>query len=124
MKSKTKFLNFIKILFALILTHCSETKNVIDISQGWELRIGYETKYFSLDPEINSPKLWESVDLPNNLTKHLELKNYSGYITLRRQIPNEIISSLNETDSLALDVGRVLDVSRYFINGKYFASMG
>ncbi|MCX7998007.1 MAG: hypothetical protein N3A69_03520 [Leptospiraceae bacterium] len=23
-----------------------------------------------------------------------------------------------------MDVGRVLDVSRYFINGKYFASMG
>ncbi len=120
---KTKFVKYF-ILFSLVVNHCTPSKNVVDISKSWEFKLGYDMRYFSLDSSVNDPKTWETIDLPNNITSYLGLKNYSGYITLRRQIPSEIISNLKETDSLAIDVGRVLDVSRYFINGNYFANMG
>ncbi|MDX1960193.1 MAG: 7TM diverse intracellular signaling domain-containing protein [Leptospiraceae bacterium] len=107
---------FISVFFIL---GCKINKTgVIVLNEGWEYRLGFE-RVWLFESEAGP---WEKITLPENLTKKLKVKD--GYITLRKEIPEQAMNYVKEGSALALNMGRVLDVSLYYLNGEPFAKSG
>ncbi|HNI94701.1 MAG TPA: 7TM diverse intracellular signaling domain-containing protein, partial [Leptospiraceae bacterium] len=64
------------------------------------------------------------ISLPENLTKKLKDEQPFNSVTLRKKIPVEIAQIAESGSGIALNAGRVLDVSIYYMNGKYFGQSG
>ncbi|MCB1180005.1 MAG: SpoIIE family protein phosphatase, partial [Leptospiraceae bacterium] len=98
---------------------CNNPNNsLIQFENDWEYKIGYQSEW--LDPDYNEG--WKKINLPGNLTKNFQVKN--GYITLRKELPKELEPLINEGQAIALDAGRILDVSLFFLNGEQFGNLG
>lgn len=112
-----------KISFLLIFflfSNCNPSdQNIFEISNGWKYKVGFDESW--LDQEDDD---YRRIDLPANITKAADIWPYSGHITVWRDLPKETLNLINEGESIALDMGRVLDVSKFYINGRLFAEFG
>ncbi|MCR9143227.1 MAG: GAF domain-containing protein [bacterium] len=109
------------ILLLLSLAACAPSLDErVAILTEWEYKTG-GVKSSALD--FNSGD-WRTVELPRNLSNLPELADYQGWLILRHAIPDALNRKLLDGAPLALNAGRVLDVSRYYLNGRLFGSLG
>ena len=94
----------------------------VTVLQDWQYRKGFDPAW--LKSETADPTEWQISDLPQNFSALDEFKDYTGWITLRREIPIEMNAHLKEGTPLAFNAGRVLDVSRFFFNTYEFGRLG
>ncbi|MCB1139594.1 MAG: SpoIIE family protein phosphatase [Leptospiraceae bacterium] len=67
---------------------------------------------------------WQPIELPAILSSQEAGRDYAGWITLRHTLPEGLNGSLNERDIMALNAGRLLDVSVVCLNTNCFAQLG
>ena len=108
----------------LLLFGCTGEAGTIETLREWHYRRGFDPTWI-VGP-IEDPSQWNTVLLPRNLSALPELAadNYTGWITLRTDIPAHLNEQLRSGSPLAFNAGRVLDVSRYYINGRQFGQLG
>jgi serine phosphatase RsbU (regulator of sigma subunit) len=109
------------ILFFLIQCKLTDTNKVQFLNGDWNYRIGFNSEWL-LNPGPESE--WKTISLPNNLTKELKLNSYTGYITLRRELPFSLNQFLKQGKPLAINAGRVLDVSLFYFNKTLVGQLG
>lgn len=113
-----------RIIFALALLTCAACNTSDDsrvtILNDWEFKQGFD------EGQLQYPagETWRPIVLPRNLSSLPELKDYQGWLTLRHRIPENLNQLLLTGSPLALNAGRVLDVSRYYMNERVFGSLG
>lgn len=111
-------------ILAFLFISCSgESAHTVDISSGWQYRIGFAEELLDIEKEETASD-WKDIDLPVNFNKALNLGKYSGFITIRKELPEDFLQSEKDIYGFALNAGRVLDVSEYYINDKKFATQG
>ena len=104
-------------LFALL--NCGTDSRITTLDE-WDYRIGFDRAWL----KDRSTDGWKRIVLPVNFTNHPDHPDLSGRITLRRKIPREMANYLKAGRPLALNAGRVLDVSFFYINGELFGQLG
>ncbi|MBP7280806.1 MAG: SpoIIE family protein phosphatase [Leptospiraceae bacterium] len=111
------------LLIVLLFFQCKNTdKNKLSFLNGeWKYRIGFDIDWLS-NPGKESE--WKKISLPTNITKQLELNSYTGHITLRRELPDSMNSYLKNGKPLAINAGRVLDVSYFYLNKTLIGQLG
>ncbi|MCB1169601.1 MAG: SpoIIE family protein phosphatase [Leptospiraceae bacterium] len=67
---------------------------------------------------------WKPIELPALLSSQEAGRDYTGWITLRQELPEGLNRALNERDIMALNAGRLLDVSVVCLNTNCFAQLG
>ncbi|HMZ65598.1 MAG TPA: 7TM diverse intracellular signaling domain-containing protein [Leptospiraceae bacterium] len=99
----------------------SNTTKIYSLSGEWQYKTGFDIDWLS---EKSDDPSWKKIKLPTNLSRELNLNSYTGYITLRKEIPHELDSRIKEGTSIAINAGRVLDVSYYYFNTTLFGQLG
>ena len=96
-----------------IFFSCKTAKNDLTVIHkldgSWKYKTGFEASYLEEDPLT-----WSEVKLPTNLTKTLGIK--TGFITLKKEIPESILRLMKQRTPVALNAGRLLDVSKAYFN--------
>ncbi|MBK8395932.1 MAG: SpoIIE family protein phosphatase [Leptospiraceae bacterium] len=107
----------------LLLFQCKIVgkNNTIPLNGEWKYRNGFDIDWLS---NPGSDKKWKSISLPTNLSKELNLEGYTGYITLRRELPKSLNTYLLNGKPLAINAGRVLDVSYFYFNKTLIGQLG
>lgn len=67
---------------------------------------------------------WKPVELPALLSSQEAAQNYTGWITLRHRLPENLNEKLLNREILSLNAGRLLDVSVACLNDHCFAQLG
>lgn len=67
---------------------------------------------------------WTKTNLPVRFSSMAEYQNYQGYIVLRREVPETIITWLREGKSLSLKTAKMGDVVELYFNNEKLASFG
>jgi tetratricopeptide (TPR) repeat protein len=117
-------MRFFKIFFLLfILFNCknSESSKTYSLKEGWQYRPGFDIEWLSSSGQEAE---WKTITLPTNLTKELNLNSYTGYITLRKELPESLNQFLKQGKPLAINAGRVLDVSYFYFNKTLIGQLG
>lgn len=117
-------MRFFKIFFILfILLNCknSESSKTYSLRDGWQYRVGFDIEWLSSSGQETE---WKTITLPTNLTKELNLNSYTGYITLRKELPESLNQFLKQGKPLAINAGRVLDVSYFYFNKTLIGQLG
>ena len=70
------------------------------------------------------PTEWKSLEIPSLLSGNEAGKDYKGWITLRHKLPSDLNDKLNNREILAINAGRLLDVSVLCLNSNCFAQLG
>ena len=111
------------LLFVFLFIGCKfqDNSRIFPLSGEWHYRIGFEKEWLS-DPGLESD--WKKISLPINLTKELKLNSYTGSITLRRELPESLNLLLKQGKPLAINAGRVLDVSHFYFNQTLIGQLG
>lgn len=116
---------FCLILATAALAACSPSQDArVAVLSNWEMRTGFPEIEVEVEAETDDTAAWREIDLPRNLSNLPELKDYRGWLTLRHPVPETLNRQLLDGTPLALNAGRVLDVSRYYLNGRLFGSLG
>ncbi|MBP9161973.1 MAG: SpoIIE family protein phosphatase [Leptospiraceae bacterium] len=106
-----------------IFIHCKNTNNstVYPLNGEWQYRIGFDIEWLS---DSGQESDWKKISLPANLTAELKLNSYTGYITVRRELPSALNLFLKQGKPLAINAGRVLDVSYFYFNKTLIGQLG
>ncbi len=112
---------------ALILCACCATascrneESQIVTLRDWDFRTGFQRVWTG----GADPSGWRRITTPLNLSaSQPELADYRGWITLRATIPEDLSAQLRSGRPLALNAGRTLDVSRFYLNGSQVGELG
>lgn len=98
-----------------------------DLSGEWEYRLGRHAPGNSAQAQATQgdPGEWRRVRLPATLSAALpELKQYRGWLTLRRALPSELANRAPDAPALALYAGRWCDVSVFYLGERQVARIG
>ncbi len=99
--------------FVLIVSGCfsciSRETNPSDYE--WQIRRGFEKSFLT-----DSVEGWENITLPANLNEIEKYHTERGWVTLRKDI-NQEIRAMPPGAPLAVNIDGVSDVSAYYING-------
>ena len=117
-------MRYFRLIFLLfIFLHCKNTNNstVYPLNGEWQYRTGFDIEWLS---DSGKESDWKKISLPKNLTAELKLNSYTGYITVRRELPSELNLFLKQGKPLAINAGRVLDVSYFYFNKTLIGQLG
>ncbi len=115
------YLKIFSVIFILLQCKNSESIKTYSLKEGWQYRTGFDIEWLS-NPGKESD--WKKITLPANLTKELNLNSYTGYITLRKELPDSLNYFLKQGKPLAINAGRVLDVSYFYFNKTLIGQLG
>ncbi len=96
--------------------------NETETLRSWQWRPGFESAWLRSAPGDNAD--WRTTTLPRKLSGDLVPAEYKGSVTLRTRIPTALAERLLAGEPLALNAGRTLDVSRFYINARSFGGYG
>lgn len=108
------------ILLILFSAGCARQSDGVVVITEWEYRAGFDESYLA----EYDPADWKKTRIPVNLNALPEFSDYTGWITLRLEIPPHLNDYLNGGQPLAINAGRLLDVSYVYINGNLFGQLG
>lgn len=102
-----------------IATQCLGSNPEVTVLREWEYKKGLHPNWLDSSPGEGK------VVLPQNFWSLKEFgPSYQGWITLRHAIPNDLRKKLQKGVPIALNAGRVLDVSHYYFDGNLFGQLG
>ncbi|MCR9144865.1 MAG: SpoIIE family protein phosphatase [bacterium] len=110
----------IAILSLFATAGCAQRGDGVVLVDEWEYRAGFDESYFQ---EYN-PADWKKTMIPVNFSALPEFEDYTGWITLRLEIPPHLNEYLIGGQPLAINAGRLLDVSYVYVNGHLFGQLG
>ncbi|MBN2087964.1 glycoside hydrolase [candidate division KSB1 bacterium] len=115
-------INFIKCLFPILFcfgisTGTSELNREVDLRGSWLFEIGDNRDY--ADPKFDDSD-WEAIHVPGNW-ENQNFPGYDGYAWYRKHFK---ISKKLTNATLYLDLGKVDDVDRVFLNGHFLNGSG
>ncbi len=99
---------------------CVGDSDGVVVVDEWEYRVGFEEAYL----REYRPADWKKTGIPINFTALPEFEGYTGWITLRLEIPPHLNQYLIGGQPLAINAGRLLDVAYVYINGELFGQLG
>ena len=114
-------LRILLIVFLFLQCKNTDKNKIISLNGEWDYRLGFDIDWLSNPRKDPS---WKKISLPTNLTKELDLTSYTGYITLKRDLPDSMNSYLKNGKPLAINAGRVLDVSYFYFNKTLIGQLG
>ena len=94
------------------------------VSRGLHLPQARELKGLTAENLGPDSANWKETNLPVNLSQTDLASDYTGWITLRHALPEKLNRRLRADEILALNAGRVLDVSAYCLNEHCFGQLG
>lgn len=111
------------LLVIILLIQCKISNNTKTylLNDDWQYRTGFDIEWLSSN---GTESEWKKISLPKNLTKELNLNSYTGYITLRKELPDSLNLLLKQGKPLAINAGRVLDVSYFYFNKTLIGQLG
>ncbi len=111
------------LLIIILLIQCkiSDNTKTYLLNDDWQYRTGFDIEWLSSN---GTESEWKKISLPKNLTKELNLNSYTGYITLRKELPDSLNLLLKQGKPLAINAGRVLDVSYFYFNKTLIGQLG
>ena len=114
-------LRILLIVFLFLQCKNTDKNKIISLNGEWDYRLGFDIDWLSNPRKDPS---WKKISLPTNLTKELDLTSYTGYITLKRDLPDSMNSYLKNGKPLVINVGRVLDVFYFYFNKILIGQLG
>ena len=91
-------MRYFRLIFLLfIFLHCKNTNNstVYPLNGEWQYRTGFDIEWLS---DSGKESDWKKISLPKNLTAELKLNSYTGYITVRRELPSALNLFLKQVE--------------------------
>lgn len=109
------------LLACLLLTGCIDAlaPDVRRVTQGWEYQPGFR-------PEMLSPGStgWQPTPVTRTFEVPKDLPSWPAYVTLRHQVPDEVLRWASVHQVITLRSGRASDVSMLYLNDKMLARRG
>lgn len=98
------------LILLLVVIQCKKNNEIQTLNSDWKYKAGYKQKWLteSIDPK------WRTIHLPLNFSAKEGIRK--GFITLRKEIPVKITKIMYDGRPIALNAGRTLDVSEFYIN--------
>ena len=129
----------------VLLGGCYRSENVVPLKGVWEYRVGFEPAWLDQQtdgssrtgygPLDGSPKGdrqsgaaptdgWRLAKYPLNFYKDERFYAMAGHITVRRELPADLLERARQDGGLAFRSGITADVSRYYVNGVLIGRLG
>lgn len=95
-------------LIMLLLVNCGKQRESVSLSGKWEIHKGFDASWL-----LDKTESWAQINIPATLRSIPEYREHSGYVTVRRSIPESIVSSQFPS---SVFLSNLSDVSQVFIN--------
>jgi signal transduction histidine kinase len=114
----------LKKLFLLLfsffcLISCEQNGILISLTGEWEYRKGFHSSWLKGDTLSH----WEKIKVPFYLQSIPELKYFEGRITLRKQLPAEIIDSLQKGEHIVFRSGGIPTAADFYMGTELLGSL-
>lgn len=104
----------------LTITACNyKTDKQILLDGNWEYKNGFDKNWLQGDS-----KGWKQKKYPLKFYRDKQFKNYKGYLTLRKKIPESFNAIVKESKAITFYSNYVADVSYFYINQTRIGQQG
>ncbi|MBL8019087.1 MAG: sigma 54-interacting transcriptional regulator [Leptospirales bacterium] len=117
-----QFLRASLLVLLLALPGCSATQNEpVSLHGTWRFAEGFDVAWTRGLP-VDQP---QTLEIPARLGKQVNrLIGYRGWITLQKEIPEELVARARKGESLAIRTGWTGDVIRVYAGGRLVTQLG
>ncbi|MBI39668.1 MAG: hypothetical protein CMF59_08715, partial [Leptospiraceae bacterium] len=120
----------VSLSICLSFLHCSEQETGhLQELEKWQYSRGLHLPDVSSVQGLSSAKNqevpeWKPIELPTILSANEAARDYTGWVTLKHELPEDLNEKLNQREILAVNAGRLLDVSVICLNTHCFGQLG
>ncbi len=104
---------------AVLSLHCGEAVTGTDLTGTWEYRRGAPLEA----PQGDAGK-FKSIKIPAQLDELPELKDYRGWLTVRRPVPADVMALVRKGVPVSIRTGQLADVARIYVNSTLVGEVG